>query len=217
MQWLANLFRTSVGRKQLMALTGLGLSGFLVVHLSGNLLLFAGDGGASFNAYAAWLHKQPWLVPAELGLVGMFVLHIYLAFSLTSQNRRARPTSYYFKADSDATLGSRTMILSGLLVFFFILVHLANFKFGDATVPGGKYGMVVATFQDPLYASFYVLMMVVLALHLSHGIQSALQTFGVNHPKYTPMIKQASMLFALALGAGFASMPLWFFLFQGGF
>ena len=210
MHWLSNLFRSSVGRKQLMALTGLGLSGFLIVHLSGNLLLFAGDGGVKFNAYAAWLHKQPWLIPAEIGLVGMFVLHIYLAFSLTRQNRNARPTPYYYKDGSDASLGSRTMILSGLVVFLFLVIHLVNFKFGDASGPGGKYALVVSTFQDPLYAFIYIIAMIVLTLHLSHGIQSAFQTFGINHPVHTPNIQKLCLLLALALGAGFTSMPLWF-------
>ena len=210
MRWASNFLSTSIGRKQLMALTGLMMSGFLVGHLSGNLMLFAGDGGVKFNAYAAWLGSQVWLVPAELGLVLILLVHFGLAWRLSMQNRRARGSRYRHKDASDAGLGSRTMLLSGMLVLFFLIIHLKTFKYGDHSGPQGLYGLVVAEFRDPIYSSFYILSMIVLGFHLSHGIQSAFQTFGLHHPTHHRALKRVLVFLAIVLCIGFATMPLWF-------
>lgn len=219
MKWLTMFFTTSIGRKQLMAITGLGLSGFLVVHLTGNLLLFVeaeSAFGVKFNEYAAFLHKQPWLIPSEIGLLVMFFVHVGLAIKLTRESGAARPGGYSKKSASDATLASRSMIYTGVLVFVFLIFHLIAFKFGEKHPEDGLAGLVRDSFQNPAYSLAYVACMVVLGLHLVHGLSSAFQTFGWNHPKYTPLVKKACMLFAILLCAAFASIPLWFLLTQGG-
>lgn len=213
MTWLSNFILSSVGRKQLMALTGLGLSGFLIAHLSGNLLIFVGE--EAFNAYAAFLTSQPWLPLARLGLAGVAILHIALAFNLTLTNAKARPTPYYYKAPSDATVASRSMILTGLLILIFVIIHLFNFTWDHNTGEGGLYGLVVTKLSNPTYALFYLASMAVLAGHLVHGIQSAFQSFGINHSKYTPLIEKGCIGLSIALCVGFASIPF-YLLITGG-
>ena len=215
MKWLTNFLSTSIGRKQLMALTGLGLGGFLVIHLSGNFLLLAGDGGVMFNAYAEWLNSQFWLNGARAGLLACLVVHVYLAINLTAGNRHARRTDYFYKNPSEATLASRSMLLTGVLVFLFVVMHLFNFTWADKSGPGGLYGLVEGYFTNPFWSVLYVICMLVLTGHLVHAIQSVFQTFGINHAKHTPAIKGLCMLVALGLGLGFASIPIWFMV-KGG-
>jgi len=216
MKWLTNFFNTSVGRKQLMAITGLMLSGFLVGHLSGNFLLLAGDGGELFNSYAEWLGSQPWLIAARAGLLIIFVVHLFLAFTLNHQNKVARGSEYYYKSPSDATLASRTMILTGVLVFLFVVIHLFNFTWGDKSGPQGLYGLVLSKFTHTGWCMLYVSAMIVLGLHLMHGLQSVFQTFGIRHGKWTPLIKGFCLLAAAGLALGFASLPLWLMFSKGG-
>ncbi|MDJ0840131.1 MAG: succinate dehydrogenase cytochrome b subunit [Acidobacteriota bacterium] len=214
MTWLSNFLSTSVGRKQLMAVTGLGMAGFLVIHLSGNLLLFVGE--QTFNDYAAFLHKQKWLPLARIGLIAITVVHIYLAFQLAMQNKTARGTEYYYKAASDATLASRSMIYTGCLIFFYLIIHLMNFTFETVEGPAGLYGLVVTKLSNPTYGLFYVGAMVVLGLHLVHGIQSAFQSFGIGHRGHTPHLKKALIGLAVLISAGFALIPIIMMITKGG-
>ncbi len=216
MKWLTNFFNTSVGRKQLMALSGLMLSGFLVAHLSGNFLLLAGDGGELFNSYAEWLGSQPWLNAARAGLLVVFVVHVFLAFNLNHQNTKARSSQYYYKNPSDATLASRTMILTGVLVFVFVVIHLFNFTWGDKSGPDGLYGLVLSKFTHTGWSLMYICAMIVLGMHLVHGLQSVFQTFGIRHGKWTPIIKGLCILTAIGLALGFASIPVWLLISKGG-
>ena len=216
MKWLTNFFTTSIGRKQLMALTGLGLSGFLVIHLSGQLLLLAGDGGVLFNQYAEWISSQIWINPARAGLLLILIIHVSLAFQLSSENRKARGTPYYYKSASDATYASRHMLLTGVLILGFVVIHLFNFTWADASGPGGLYGLVTQYFANPVWSSFYVLCMIVLAYHLVHALQSVFQTFGIRHKKFTPLIRGICMILAVGLPAAFASIPIWFAISMGG-
>ena len=216
MKWLTNFFNTSVGRKQLMALTGLMLGGFLVIHLSGNFLLLVGDGGVLFNGYAEWISGQFWINPARAGLLLTLIIHMYLAFKLSAQNRKARRNRYYFKDASDATLASRTMLLSGSLIFGFLIIHLFNFTWADASGPQGLYGVVLGKFTHPIWSGFYMLCMVILLFHLVHAIQSVFQTFGLNHPNHMPNIKKLCILIAIGLALGFFSIPLWLLISKGG-
>lgn len=214
MTWLSNFIFSSVGRKQLMALTGLGLSGFLIAHLSGNMLIYVGE--EAFNNYAAFLASQPWLPLARIGLAGCAFLHVVLALSLTSRNSSARPSEYYFKASSDASFASRSMILTGVLILIYVIIHLFNFTWDHNVGPQGLYGLVVQKLSHPIYALFYIGSMVVLALHLTHGIQSAFQTFGLNHKKYTPWIKRLGIAASIFICVGFASIPAYLMAFKGG-
>lgn len=219
MKWLTMFFTTSIGRKQLMALTGVAMSGFLIAHLSGNLLLYVGgesEFGQQFNKYAEFLESQWWLIPAELGLIAIFLLHVGLAIKLSLESKAARANSYAQKNASDATMASRTMLYSGLILFLFIVIHLVDFKYGTRHPTDGLAGLVRDKLANPVYAIGYTLAMVILNFHLMHGVRSAFQTFGLNHPKYNDLVRKVCLGTAILLSAGFASIPMWFLITQGG-
>ncbi|MBI4061044.1 MAG: succinate dehydrogenase cytochrome b subunit [Elusimicrobia bacterium] len=201
---------SSIGKKIMVAAAGLLLCGFLAAHLLGNLLMFAG--GGAFNAYAEALEHNPLLPLAEIGLVALFVLHIILSVRATVINRAARPEGYrVYRGKGARTPGSRTMALTGTLILVFIVVHVATFKFDLGGLKGPDlYGHVLGWFANPWYAAFYVLAVGGVGLHLSHGAQSAIQTFGVSHPRYTPLLKTAGLGFAFLIFLGFASLPVYF-------
>lgn len=207
---LCKLFSSSIGRKAVVAVAGLLLCGFLVTHLAGNLLLFVSEG--SFNNYAKTLESNPLLPIAEVGLLALFLAHILVAVKLRWENKQARPAAYEaYKSKGGRSAGSRTMGWTAFLVFAFVVVHIRTFKFGPHEETG-LYRLVMDSFQNPLYAGFYVLAMIGLMLHLSHGIQSGFQTLGLNHPRYTPLVRKAGMGFAFLVCAGFALIPIWAFL-----
>lgn len=207
---------SSIGKKIMVAAAGFLLIGFLVAHLAGNLLLFVG--GEQFNAYAEALEHNPLLPLAEGGLVGLFLVHILLSARATWANRSARPVAYEsYKGKGARTPGSRTMAITGTLILVFIVVHVATFKFDvgglKGQTPGTEeslYAHVITWFTNPWYAAFYILAVAGVGLHLSHGVQSAMQTFGVNHPRYTPLIHKAGLGLAAVLFLGFASIPVYF-------
>lgn len=201
-----------------MAVTGLLLFGFVVAHLLGNLQLLAGPD--AINGYAKWLHdKGPLLWVARIGLLLVFGLHVATGIRLSRQNRAARPVPYARQDTLQATFASRSMVLSGLSLLAFVVYHLLHFTLG-VTNPGhyerklaGAQGhdvhaMVTASFQVPGIAIAYAAFMLVLFLHLSHGIQSLAQTLGIHHRRYTPMIKTLSFLLALAIAGGNALLAL---------
>ena len=198
-----------IDKKMGMALTGIPLCGFLVVHLAGNLLLLKPDGGRTFEAYAEMLTDQPLLVPAELGLLAIFLLHLYLAVSVTLGNWRARPVSYQKRRSAGGrTWASSTMIYSGTLVLVFLVLHLIGFKYGDRG-SDSLHDLVVSSFRSPLYGGGYVLAMAVLGFHLWHAVQSALQTLGLHASR---RLRVAGAVLALILAGGFGILPLWLFL-----
>jgi len=215
MRFIKRLFSTSIGRKQVMAVSGLLLSLFLIGHLSGNLLLYVG--ADAFNKYAGTMMANPLLVPIEIVLIAILLIHMAFAFVLTLENRRARPERYAVKHPSEASMASRTMIYSGILVFAFLILHLVNFKFGDyEDHPQFLYGLVVDYLSQPLNGSIYIICMVVLGLHLKHAIQSVFQSFGWNHPSYTPSIKRFCTWLGVLIAVGFGSFPIWAMLTKGG-
>ncbi len=207
---------SSIGKKIMVAAAGLLLCGFLITHLAGNFFLFVG--GDAFNHYAEALEHNPLLPLAEGGLVFLFVVHILLSLRATWANRAARPVAYEsYKGKGARTPGSRTMAYTGTLILAFIIIHVATFKFDIGGLKGQTEGMpeslyahVITWFSNPLYAAFYVLAVGGVGLHLSHGVQSALQTFGVNHPRYTPLLRKAGLAFAFLIFVGFASFPVYF-------
>ncbi len=205
---------SSIGKKIMVAAAGFLLCGFLVTHLAGNLLMFVG--GEAFNRYAEALVSNPLLPLAEAGLVGLFLLHIVLSVRATLANRAARPEGYQvYKGKGARTPGSRTMAVTGLLILAFVVIHVATLKYqvGGAKGPD-LFAHVLGWFANPWYSIFYVLAVAGVGLHLSHGVQSALQTFGVNHPRYTPALKKAGLAFAVLIFAGFASLPVYFGFFH---
>jgi succinate dehydrogenase / fumarate reductase cytochrome b subunit len=206
---------SSIGKKIMVALAGLLLCGFLITHLAGNLLLFVG--GPAFNRYAAFLESQALLPLAEGGLLVLFLIHIALSARARLADMAARPVAYeVYKGKGARTPGSRTMALTGSLVLLFLVIHVATIKY---RVGGDKgpdlYAHVTGWFKNPLYAGFYVLALIGIGLHLSHGVQSAFQTLGLNHPRYTPWIRKLGLAFAIILALAFMSMPIYFF-FHGG-
>jgi succinate dehydrogenase / fumarate reductase cytochrome b subunit len=208
--------RSSLGGKYVMALTGLGLVGFVIAHMVGNLLVFAGRD--ALNGYAEVLKSHPGLLwSARVGLLAIFLVHVFLGVRLTQQNQAARPVPYVREDTVTANWASRHMMLTGLLLLAFILYHLAHFTFGVATDylalrdSQGRhdvYAMVVMGFRHPLIAGSYVVAMVILFLHLWHGASSWFQSLGVNHPKYNGFIRGFGPVLATIVLIGNCSMPL---------
>lgn len=207
------IFGSPVGAKMLMALSGLMLTGFVLAHLSGNLLLYAGQ--EKFNAYAHGLQSLGlllWL--ARGGLLTVFVLHLYLAIKLTIENKAARPVPYAHEATIQATLASRYMVHTGLLMLAFVVYHLAHFTFKvtcaemDALLPGDAYSMVVLGFSNPAVSGFYILAMAALATHLRHGVSSAFQSFGLYHGNLNMVTDKLGPLVAAIVFLGFSSIPV---------
>ena len=216
MNWLMRSLATSVGKKFVMAITGLLLCLFLLVHLSGNLLLYVGED--AYNHYAHTLHSQEWLVKtAEVGLFFLFVLHIVLAIVTTRENRAARPVAderKQTKQEKQRILivpAHSWMFLSGAIVLAFLLLHLADFTFDLREGPESEepFQKAVRILKDGISRPVYVIGSIILGIHLSHGFASLFQSLGISHPKYDSLIRWLGILFAVAIGAGFASFPMW--------
>ena len=210
MNWLFNTLGSAIGKKLMMAITGLGFCGFLTVHLAGNLTIYGGKD--SFNSYSDHLHAWgPLLTLAELGLAVFALVHIITGATLFYQNFRARPQRYSVnKSGGGRSLGSRTMPYTGVILLVFVIFHLLNFHFVDKSGTT-IYEIVAGAFSDPLYVVIYVIAMVIAAVHVSHGFWSAFQTIGANHPKYMPLIMKISVLFSLIIGIGFGALPVYLF------
>jgi succinate dehydrogenase / fumarate reductase cytochrome b subunit len=209
---LLSFWRSSIGGKVTMAVTGLVLFGFVVAHLLGNLQLLKGP--AAINGYAKFLAEQGALLWAARGaLLLVFVLHVVTGIRLARQNRRARPVPYAVQATIAATWASRSMLLTGLTTGAFVVYHLLHFTFG-VTNPGDfarkgagagghdVHAMVTASFSRPGIVLAYVAAQVLLYFHLSHGFQSLCQTLGIHHGRWTPWIRRLSYLLAGLVAAG---------------
>lgn len=217
---MVRLLTSSIGRKLLMGATGLLLIGFLVMHLAGNLLVFVGP--AAFNEYSHALVSNHLIYAAELALLVLFVLHLAVGIALTRANSAARPMGYATRRraghTSNKSLASTTMILSGLVVLVFVPLHLWTFKFGAWYETAGTppmrdlYRLVVEVFRDPLHVAWYVVAMVVIGFHLSHGFASGLESLGVAS---RPPLRRFSRIVAVAIAGGFAIIPLVLFI-RGG-
>ncbi len=210
-----SLINFGVGKKLLVALTGLFLCSFLIVHLAGNLLLFKNDGGKAFNAYATFMSSNPVIRTLEIVLFAGFLIHIIWAVSIWITNRMARPQRYAMNRPSaTSTLASRTSFLTGSIVFIFLVVHLRSF-WVPARFPSGAepsmYEIVITAFQNPIYDLFYLIALLLLGYHLNHGFQSAFQTFGLN-PGRNKWINGVAVFFWLIIPIGFAAMPIFFYL-----
>ncbi|MFZ5572726.1 MAG: succinate dehydrogenase cytochrome b subunit [Thermodesulfobacteriota bacterium] len=208
MNWLINMLSSSIGKKLCMAVTGICFCLFLAAHLAGNLTMLAGPD--AFVRYAEKLHSLGFLLTAaETGLLVFAVIHVLTGAVLTYGNFISRPTRYQMKKGAGGrSIGSATMPYTGFLLLLFVILHLLDFHFVDKT---GRtiFQIVSTTFQQPVYVGLYIAAMVTAALHVSHGLWSAFQTMGVNHPKYTPVIRLTSVLFSLAVGVGFGFLPVY--------
>lgn len=214
MSWLTTVLKSSLGKKFVMAITGLLLCGFLVVHLAGNLLLYVSP--EAYNNYAHSLHKQEWLIlVAEVGLLVLFLAHVFLAVSTTRMNWAARGKGYAMKESKrqDRIIPAENwMFTSGAVVLGFILLHLADFRFGvrlPAPSPTEEpFDKALRILKDPVSAAVYTVGCFILGLHLWHGFSSALQTIGLNHPRYWKLIRCVGIIFAVVIAAGFISFPV---------
>lgn len=206
----ARFWSATLGKKAVMALTGVILVGFVVVHLLGNLQVFAGPD--KFNTYAHTLKSIPAVLwGARLTLLTAVFLHIWSAFSLWRLKAEARPIKYQNQRSIASTYASRTMYWSGPILLLFIVYHLLHFTVGvggTRFVEGEPYDNLVSGFQVVAIALFYIVAMGCLCFHLFHGVWSMFQTLGVNHPKYSPMLRLAAKVIAIALFVGFSSIPL---------
>jgi succinate dehydrogenase / fumarate reductase, cytochrome b subunit len=229
MNWFTKTFSSTIGRKIIMSITGLFLCSFLVVHLIGNLTLFKDDGGVTFNLYSHFMANNPIIRTMEIVLVLGFVFHIYDALVLTRRNKSARPVGYSENhPQENSTWSSRNMGLLGTVILVFLIIHLWNFfvpaRFGGVAGLEGLEGVVienvdydnlylkvVQSFQIWWYVVIYVISMVALAYHLIHGFQSAFQSLGLTHKKYTPFIKTFGVVFSVLVCFGFAIIPIYFF------
>jgi succinate dehydrogenase / fumarate reductase cytochrome b subunit len=209
---------SSIGRKQLVGLTGLGLSLFVLVHVSGNFLIFSGP--EAYNLYSHALTSNHLIYLAEAGLLGLFILHLLTATWLSINNWLARPQAYAMSASGDkrTTLTTKTLWYQGVVILIFVVYHLYTFKFGpyyEATYQGltvrDLHRLVIEVFHDTFHVVFYSVCLLVLGLHLSHGVSSSLQTLGFNHPKYNCKIKLIGRIFAWFVAFGFLSQPLYVF------
>ncbi|MGE5712189.1 MAG: succinate dehydrogenase cytochrome b subunit [Nitrospira sp.] len=208
---------TSIGSKVLVALSGLGLAGFVVFHMLGNLQVF--EGPEALNSYAAFLRDMPILLwTARVGLLGIVSLHVALAIRLALHNRRARPVGYAVREYRQASLPSRTMAVTGGLLFLFIVFHLLHLTAGwvDTSFPDrldlrghrDVFGKLVHAFQNPLFVVIYLLGQAVLGLHLSHALSSGLQTLGIEHPILDRLFKGAGPLVAMLVVVGNVAIVL---------
>lgn len=223
MGWFITFANSSLGKKFIMALTGSFLIIFLIIHLIGNITLYFGPD--AFNGYVKTLDViKPLIRVIELVLFSAFVFHIFNGVRLWWENKQARPVNYKVNGSPENTsLFSRTMFVSGSIIFIFLVLHLGTF-FWRFNVHDPQqladthqyFEIVVGFFQIWWYVLLYIIAMVLLGFHLNHGFQSAFQTFGWNHKKYTPLIKKIGTAYAIIMAAGFASMPIYFFFFYGG-
>jgi succinate dehydrogenase / fumarate reductase, cytochrome b subunit len=216
---VGHYFGSSIGRKQLVALTGLALCGFLVSHLAGNFLLLMGPD--AFNLYAHGLAKLGGLLYLAEGVLAViFALHLGLAIKLNLENLKARGGSnrYYKKKDTGrgTTFMSKTMPWTGLVLLVFLILHLMNLKFGthytvvvDGVEVRDMYRTTMEYFQSPIAVLWYVFAMTCAALHTAHGFASAFQSMGWNHGKYFRNVKRLGYFYAISVGGGFAFLSVW--------
>ena len=223
MNWFTSLLSSTLGRKLMMALTGLFLILFLVVHLIGNLQLLKADDGHAFNIYAAFMTSNPLIKTVSYLNYTFILVHIIWAILLTSRNRAARGSEGYAVSKNSSPWTSRNMGILGTFILIFLVIHLKGFwaemhwgKMPMATYEGEEYKdlykVVDLAYSNIYYVGIYVFSMAVLAFHLWHGFASAFQTLGLNHLKYNPVIKFVGSAFAIIVPGLFALIPIWMFL-----
>jgi succinate dehydrogenase / fumarate reductase cytochrome b subunit len=209
------VLNSSVGTKLLIGITGLALLLYLIIHVSANLMVFLGP--STFNGTADKLERLPLLPVIELGLLAVFLLHIVKTVDMFLSNRQARPVGYQQKKPagppSRKTFASSTMILSGLWLLAFLVIHVKAFKYSTTYewAEGGKdfYRLEMDNFRNPLVAGFYLLSMLVVGSHLWHGASSACQSIGLDHRRWTPRLLVAGRTIAVLIAGSFMAIALW--------
>lgn len=221
MSWITDTLYSSLGKKLVMSLTGLFLIVFLLTHLAGNVSLLLNDGGVVFNTYAHFMKHNKLIVASEVVLFLGFIYHIILGLSLYSSNKSARPTSYAYSSKTQTERWtSKYMGPFGMVILAFLILHLYDFfRFKyfvasemvsiDGENVANLYKIVHDTYAGSIiHVIIYPVAMFVVALHLHHGFQSTFQSLGVNHPKYSPIIKRIGTAYAIAVPLAFALIPI---------
>jgi succinate dehydrogenase / fumarate reductase cytochrome b subunit len=215
-------FSSSVGTKLLIGITGLALFLYLILHIAGNALVFLGPD--TFNSYSHALISNPLVPVIEVGLLLIFIIHIYKTVRMVIANQRARPAGYVQKRragfPSRKTIASSTMILSGLWLLLFVIIHVRTFKYGpEYEAAGGVrdlYRLEMENFSNPLTVAFYVVSMIIVGSHLWHGVASGFQSLGADHPKFTPRVLRFGKISAVVIALGFIVIAVWAFVTGGG-
>jgi succinate dehydrogenase / fumarate reductase, cytochrome b subunit len=225
-RWLTPMLSSTVGRKIVVALTGTALTGFVIAHMAGNLHIF--QGRDALNSYAHMLKELgPLLWAMRLGLLACLILHMYCATTLKMQSVAARPIRYVYENTAQATLASRTMVQTGLVIFVFIVFHLVHYTFGWFGSVNGKnylelqdprsgwhdvYAMTVHGFSNPLVSILYIVAQAILWVHLSHGVASVFQTLGISTPRTWPFFRVLGFTVAsiVVLGNIAIVVAVWF-------
>lgn len=212
------LLKTSIGKKQVVAVTGLLLILYLIVHLAGNLVIFAGP--EVFNGYAGALKKvRPVIFAVELALLGIFLLHVLTTVLLVLENVKSAGVSRYAvsKPRGKPSIATQLRVYTGLFLLAFVIWHLFDFTWTDHHGPrsmmGGEslglYGVVYSSFLNPIHSLLYIIAMGCLGFHLAHGVQSFVQTCGFRDSKYVPLVNTISNVFAVVMTIGFSSIPVY--------
>lgn len=205
-----------------MGLAGAGWTLFVAGHMAGNLLIFAGP--EAFNRYGhAIVSNKPLLYGTEAFLIVCLLVHVVMGVILTLENKKAKPQKYAVEANTAkrSSWASKFMALHGTIILVFIITHLFTFKFGpeywveyDGETMRDLFRLTTEVFSDPAYVVGYIVCLLLLGFHLSHGAASVFQSLGANHPKYTPAIKKAGFAYALVVAGGFMSQPIYIFFFM---
>src|SRR3954468_23610905 len=214
------VFATSVGTKLLIGITGLALFLYLITHIAGNALFLLGP--TTFNQYAHALMSNPLIPVIEIGLLLVFLVHVYKTVTMYLGNQQARPVSYAKKTGagrpSRKTFASSTMIFSGLWLLIFIIIHVRTFKYGpEYEAAGGVrdlYRLEMENFRSPLTVGFYLASMLVVGSHVWHGASSSVQSLGFDHPRWTPRVLATTKVLAAIITGGFIVIVLWAHLMQ---
>jgi succinate dehydrogenase / fumarate reductase cytochrome b subunit len=206
----ARFYSSTVGQKAVMAVSGCILFLFVLGHLVGNLQIY--EGPNKLNSYSRFLHSMPALLwGVRITLLAMVVLHIWSSIQLAVRNFDARPTGYVQKKATGSTYASRTMYWSGPIILAFVIYHLLDFTFGAVNPnfqEGEVYANVVASFQLPQVSAFYIFAMLLLCMHLYHGLWSMFQSLGFQQPRYTPALRRGAAIIAILIAAGNISIPI---------
>jgi len=210
------MFSSSLGQKLIMAITGLFLITFLIVHCTLNSLIFLNDGGITFNAGAEFMATNPLIRIVEVVLFIGLILHVVKAFVLIKNNNKSRPVKYAaYDGKANSKWYSRSMGILGSLLLIFLVIHLSHFWIGTKVlqyngniVGHNTFHELVEVFHNPINVLVYLLGVISLGYHLMHGFQSAFQTLGINHKKYTPFIKSFGNVFSILISFIFAMMPI---------
>lgn len=227
--WFGHFLTSSIGKKVIMALTGLFLITFLAVHLAGNLQLLSGEGGQAFNEYAYFMTHNPVIKFTSFGLYAFILIHAIQGIALWLKNKLARGSEGYavkVNRTAGASNASVRMGALGTIILVFILLHMYQFwlqmKMGNVEMvgyDGGEkindlYTLVMGVYANPIFVVIYVVSMIVIGFHLFHGFESAFQTLGLNHKKWTPLVKLVGRTYSIIVPLLFAIIPIWMYLSQ---